>query len=99
MMTFVCLVSLVAAQGSQMAPEAAHQSKIRHFPVQADGACYGPGQQLAGLIGTAPALTGRPMTLIWRPGALMTVLGHVLGQECLIPLIIHSETRASGLER
>ena len=44
-------------------------------------------------------LTGRPMTLTWRSGALMTVLGHVLGQECLIPLIIHSETRASGLER
>ena len=39
------------------------------------------------------------MTLIWRSGALMTVLGHVLGQECLIPLIIHSETRAPGLER
>ena len=51
------------------------------------------------MVEAAPALTGRPMTLIWRPGALMTVLGHVLGQECLIPLIIHSETRASGLER
>ena len=68
-------------------------------PSQADSACSGPGQQLSGLIGAAPALTGRPMTLIWRPGALMTVLGHVLGQECFIPLIIHSETRASELER
>ena len=99
MMVLVCWVSLVAAQGSQMAPEAPDQSKIRHFPVQADGACSGPGQQLAGLVGAAPARTDRPMTLIWRPGAPMMVLGHVLGQECLIPLIIHSETRASGLER
>ena len=65
----------------------------------ADGACSGPGQQLVGLTGAAPALTGRPMTLIWRPGALMMVLGHVLWQECLIPLIIHSVTRAAGLER
>jgi hypothetical protein len=46
---------------------------------QADGACSGPGQHLAGLIGAAPALTGRPMTLIWRPGATMMVLGHVIG--------------------
>ena len=82
-----------------MAPEAPDHGKIRHFPVRADGACSGPGQQLAGLAGAAPALTGRPMTLIWRPGALMMVLGHVLGQECLIPLIIHSVTRAAGRER
>jgi hypothetical protein len=73
--------------------------KIRHFPVRADGACSGPSQQLAGLVGAAPALTGQTMTPIWRPGALMMVLGHVVGQECLIPLIIHSETRAPGLER
>lgn len=38
------------------------------------------------------------MILIWRPGALVMVLGHVLGQECLIPLIIHSETRAARPE-
>ena len=56
-----------------------------------DGACPGPVQQLAGLVEAAPARTDRPMTLIWRPDALIMVLGHVLGQECLIPLIIHSE--------
>ena len=98
-MALVCRVSLVAAQGSQMAAEAPGHGKIRHFPVRADGACSGPVQQLAGLVEAAPARTDRPMTMIWRPGALMMVLGHVLGQECLIPLIIHSETRAPGLER
>ena len=82
-----------------MATEASDHGKIRHFPVRADGACSGPVQQLSGMVEAAPALTGRPMTLIWRSGSLMMVLGHVLGQECLIPLIIHSETRAPGLER
>ena len=98
-MVLVCWVSLVAAQGSQMAAEAPDHGKIRHFPVRADGACSGPVQQLAGLVEAAPARTDRPMTMIWRPGALMMVLGHVLGQECLIPLTIHSETRAPGLKR
>ena len=99
MMTLVCKSSLVAAQGSQMAAEAPDHGKIRHFPVRADGACSGPVQQLSGMVEAAPALTGRPMTLMWRYGAPVTVLGHVLGQEFLIPLIIHSETRAPGLER
>ena len=52
-----------------------------------------------GLVEAAPSRTDRPMTLIWHPGALMMVLDHVLGQECLIPLIIHSDTRAPELER
>ena len=98
-MTLVYRAALIASQGLQMAPEAPDHGNLLHFPVQADGACSGPGQQLAGLVGAAPALTGQPMALIWRPGALMMVLGHVLGQECLIPLIIHSVTRASGRER
>ena len=63
-----------------------------------DRACSGPGQQLTGLVGAAPALTGRPMILIWRPGALVMVPGHVGGQECLITLIIHSVTRVARLE-
>ena len=73
--------------------------KSGHFTVRADGACSGTVQQLAGLVEAAPARTDRPMTLIWHPGALMLVLDHVLGQECLIPLIIHSDTRAPELER
>ena len=95
----MCLVSLAAAQGSQTAPEAPDDGKIRHFPVRADGACPGPVQQLSALVEAAPARTDRPMTLIWHPGALMMLLGHVLRQECLIPLIIHSDTRAPELER
>ena len=97
----MCLVSLAAAQGSQTAPGAPDDGKIRHFPVRADGACSGPVQQLSGMVEAALALTDRPMTLMWRFGAPMMVLGHVLGQEFLIPLIIHSETetRAPGLER
>ena len=73
--------------------------KSGHFPVRAGGACSGPVQQLSGLVEAAPARTDRPMTLIWHPGALMMLLGHVLGQECLIPLRIHSDTRAPELER
>ena len=73
--------------------------KSRHFPVRAGGACSGPVRTLSGLVEAAPVRTGRPMTLIWHPGALMMLLGHVLGQECLIPLIIHSDTRAPELER
>ena len=98
-MALVCRVSLVAAQGSQMAAEAPDHGKIRHFPVRADGACSGPVQQLSGMVEAAPALTGRPMTLVWRYGAPVTVLGRVPGQEFPIPLVIHSETRAPGLGR
>ena len=80
-----------------MAPEAPDHGNILHFPIRADRACSGPGQQLAGLVGAAPAVTGRPMILIWRLGALVMVPGHVVGQECLIALIIHSVTRAARL--
>ena len=72
--------------------------KSGHFPVRADGACSGHGQQLAGMSGATPALTCRPMTLIWRPGALVMVAGLVPGQECLVLLMIHSETRAARRE-
>ena len=72
--------------------------KSGHFPVRADGACSGHGQQLAGMSGATPALTCRDMTLIWRPGALVMVAGLVPGQECLVLLMIHSETRAARRE-
>ena len=86
------------AQDHRDGTRARESGNILHYLVRADGAGSGPGQQLAGLVGAAPALTGRPMILIWRPGALVMVPGHVVGQECLITLIIHSVTRAARLE-
>ena len=73
--------------------------KTGHFPVRADGACSGHGQQLAGMSGATPAIICRPMTLILRPGALVMVTGLVPGQEYLVLLMIHSETRACSAAR
>ena len=97
--TLVCRTPLVAAQVTQLAPGAPGYGNILHFPIRACGAGPGPGQQLAGLVGAAPALTGRSMILIWRSGALAIVLEHVVGQECLIPLQNHSMTRVHCVSR
>ena len=86
------------AQDHRDGTRARESGNILHYLVRADGAGSGPGQQLAGLVGAAPAHTGRPRILIWRPGALVMVPGHVGGQECLITLIIHSVTRVARLE-
>ena len=86
------------AQDHRDGTRARESGNILHYLVRADGAGSGPGQQLAGLVVAAPALSGRPVILIWRLGALAIVLERVVGQECLIPLQNHSVTRALCFE-
>ena len=72
---------------------------LLYFPIRAGCTCSSSAQQLAGLVGAAPALTGRPVFMIWRPKALLMVPRHPVVQEDLLSLKIHSVTRARRLER